>query len=112
MITTSSASTIEHRFNQRLPLNMDVVIFRNHIPIAVGKIRDISSNGMGIESEIGNLKRFCLLEVEVSVNQSPKLAYHRISGVVVHHGSNGFGLLFKDLSASDKDVVQQLMLER
>ncbi|MCG6968467.1 MAG: PilZ domain-containing protein [Gammaproteobacteria bacterium] len=112
MITTSSASTIEHRFQQRMPLNMDVVIFRNHIPIAVGKIRDISNGGMGIDSEIVNLKKFSLIEIEVGVNQSSNPAYHRLSGVVVHHHNNGFGILFSDLSATDMVVLQQLMLER
>jgi hypothetical protein len=111
MIITSSASTIEHRFQPRMPLDMDVVIFRSHIPIAVGKIRNISNGGMGIDSDIVNLKKFSLLEVEVGVSHSSNLTYHRFSGVVVHHHDNGFGILFNDLSSSDMAVLRQLMLE-
>lgn len=111
MASSSSASTIEHRFKQRKNLNMDVVIYRNHIPIAVGKTRDVSSDGMGINSNIANIKKYAVLEIEVGVNQASSMEYRRLSGLVVHQENNGFGILFTDLGPDDSIVLNRLMTE-
>ena len=111
MATGSNTSTIEHRFQQRKALQMDVVIYRNHIPIAVGKTRDISNEGMGIDSKITNIKKYSLLEVEVGVNESANIVYHRLSGLVVHHQDDGFGILFTQLNPDDSMLLNHLMLE-
>ena len=111
MAIQSNASTIEHRFKQRKSLQMDVVIYKNHIPIAVGKTRDISPDGMGIDSEITNLKKYSVLEVEVGLNESSNTVYRRLSGLVVHHRDNGFGILFTELNPNDSMVLNRLMIE-
>jgi hypothetical protein len=112
MATISNASIIEHRFKQRKSLNMDVVIYRNHIPIAVGRARDVSNDGMGIDSEIVNIKKYSLLEIEVSFNQLSNVVYHRLCGLVVHHENNSFGILFTELNSADSLVLDHLMREQ
>ena len=112
MAATHSTSAIEHRFNQRKPLRMDVVIYKNHIPIAVGKTRDICSDGMGINSRIANIKKYALLEIEVGVNQASNTVYRRLSGLVVHHEHNGFGILFTKLNNADTELLNRLIMER
>jgi hypothetical protein len=109
---STNASMIEHRFKQRKALNKDVVIYRNHIPIAVGKTRDVSSDGMGIDSDIANIKKYALLEIEVGINQASSMVYRRLSGLVVHQENNGFGILFTDLNPEDSMVLNRLMVEQ
>ncbi|WP_455210798.1 PilZ domain-containing protein [Kaarinaea lacus] len=112
MATRSNVSPIEHRFKHRKPLQLDVVIYKNHVPIAVGKTRDISSDGMGIDSKITNIKKYSLLEVELGVNDSSSTVYHRLSGLVVHHQTDGFGILFTQLNPDDSTLLNQLMIEQ
>ncbi len=107
--THSNASTIEHRFKQRIPFHKDVVIYKNHIPIAVGRTRDISTDGVGIKSDIVNIKKYTLLEIELGFHQASRVVYHRLSGLVVHNESNRFGILFTELKPNDTDVLNQLL---
>ncbi|KPJ93347.1 MAG: hypothetical protein AMJ53_07435 [Gammaproteobacteria bacterium SG8_11] len=111
MARHSNLSTIEHRFKQRKALNLDVVIYKNHMPVAVGKTRDISIEGMGVDSRIADIKKYCLLEIEVTVTESSNTVYHRLKGLVVHQHSDGFGILFTDLDPSESRIVDQLMLD-
>lgn len=106
---STSGSVIEHRFKERKPLHLDVVIYRNHIPVAVGKTRDIGTGGMGIVSDITNLKDYAVLEVEIGVNQASRRMYYRLSGLVTHHGNNSFGITFTDLDATEMEILLQLM---
>lgn len=107
--TYSNASTIEHRFKQRVPFHKDVVIYKNHIPIAVGTTHDISIDGMGIKSEMVNIKKYMLLEIELGISQEYRTIYHRLSGLVVYHQSNRFGILFTELKSHDTAVLNQLL---
>jgi hypothetical protein len=110
MRTHSTSGTVnENRFKERRPLHLDVVIYRNHIPVAVGKTRDIGTGGMGIVSDITNIKDYSLLEVEIGVNHSSRRAYYRLSGLVTHHGNNSFGITFTDLDALEMELLLQLM---
>jgi len=106
---STSGLVVDHRFKERKALNLDVVIYRHHIPVAVGKTRDIGTGGMGIVSDITNLKDYSLLEVEIRVNRSSRRIYHRLTGLVTHHNDNSFGITFTDLDASETEMLLQLM---
>jgi hypothetical protein len=108
---TCSTSGIftEHRFKERKAVQLDVVIYRNHIPIAVGKTRDIGTGGMGIESDISNLKDYSMLEVEIGVNQPSQRRYYRLNGMVIHRSNKGFGITFTDLTTSNMEWLMRLM---
>lgn len=109
MRTHFNGAVIEHRFRERKSLQLDVVIYRNHIPVAVGKTRDIGTGGMGVESAITNLKDFSMVEVELGVNQPPYRTYYRLCGLVVHHGNNNFGITFTNIEPTEMELLIKLM---
>ena len=63
-------------------------------------------------SEIVNIQQNAMIEVEVGVNCEASTVYHRLSGLVVHHQYNGFGILFTNLDANSSIVLRQLMKEQ
>ena len=109
MMAALNTSAIEHRFTQRIPLCKDVVIYKNCMPIAVGKTRDVSVEGMGINCEISNIRKYTLLQIELQIQKSAVGEYHRLNGLVVHHGKQQFGILFTELNPLESDILNQLM---
>ena len=109
MMAALHASAIEHRFTQRIPLRKDVVIYKNCIPIAVGKTRDVSVEGMGINCEISSIRKYTVLQVELRIQKSTVGEYHRLNGLVVHHGKQQFGILFTELNPVETDLLHHLM---
>ena len=109
MMAALHASTIEHRFTQRIPLRKDGVIYKNCIPIAVGETRDVSVEGMGINCEISNIRKYTVLQIELRIQKSAVREYHRLNGLVVHHGKQQFGILFTELNPAETDLLNRLM---
>ena len=109
MRTHFNGAVVEHRFKERKPLHLDVVIYRNHIPIAVGKTRDIGIGGMGIESDISNLTDYSIIEVEIGVSQTTSRMYYRLSGLVTHHRNHSFGMTFTNLAPAEMELLTSLM---
>lgn len=102
-------ATIEHRLCKRKPLQLNIIIFQNHIPISVGKTKDLCTEGMGIVNNLNNIKSYSTLEVGLAIPQSAAPQYLRLSGLVVHKSENAFGILFDEMDINTKEILDQLL---
>jgi hypothetical protein len=98
-------STMEHRYNKRFPLAMEVVIYQDGVPTAVGMTQNLSSGGAYVLMEKGNFRRHAALEVEL--NTSVDTSRPRIQGEVVYCNRHGFGMTFNGVDEEMVAVVKR-----
>jgi hypothetical protein len=81
---------MEHRYSDRLNADLNIVIYKQNLLVAMGIVKNISSEGVFIESMYDDLAANQLLEIEFFANDSA-LKNRRFSAVVVHRSETGFG---------------------
>ena len=73
---------MEHRHHARVPLGLDMLIYRRGMPVATGRIRDASRGGVFIETDYRELREYQNLEFEFRSQDQPSSARHRVAGHV------------------------------
>lgn len=112
-MTTEHAKTakIEHRLSKRKSIQLHIVIFQNHLPVSMGKTKDLCDEGMGIVSNLKNIKEYSTLEVGLAIPQSVTTQYLRLSGLVVHRSEEAFGILFNEMDLNTRETIDQLLTD-
>lgn len=97
ILAQHKSSTAEHRFNERLPIEVSAVInFDMHA--VIGTLRDISANGCFIEIDPSELPVRNTLELAMSVQtRSGETRYYRLPVLVRRVTENGAAVSFNDL---------------
>jgi hypothetical protein len=89
-----SGGSMEHRCTERLSSHLNVLIHQNHVPVAIGRIKNGSHMGVYIESDFANIDCERQISIEVLLNQptqNSKLHRLEISALVIHKTAQGFG---------------------
>lgn len=81
---------MEHRFSRRMCRNTEVVLFSRGSAVARGVCRDLSVDGMFVETDVGLFHHHACLEVQL-----PENGGMRLPALVVHRGAEGIGLSFE-----------------
>lgn len=101
---------MEHRWSDRIPSSLEVLLFRNNIPVATCKTRNISIYGMFAITGPLKYERNSLLEVEFVFSTQGRKKRYRIPAYVVHQTNEGLGLMFGDETPETisfiKNVIQ------
>lgn len=84
----------ERRYNERLSLKHDVVIYCGHLGLIRGKIGNISADGMFIATGRVRLNVNADVEVCLSVGGARGRELHRLNAQVVRIEKDGLGLKF------------------
>ncbi|HEB93958.1 MAG TPA: PilZ domain-containing protein [Gammaproteobacteria bacterium] len=93
---------LEHRWEKRRQVSLDVVV-RNRNGLTVhGRIRDISSEGMFIQLSAQAISTSSVVEIEFS----PHGCLH---SWVVHSGDKGIGVMFLSAGDSEQKLLEQLL---
>jgi hypothetical protein len=87
----------ERRRSKRIPIALDVVIYYKGLPIAVATSRNISLDGMYVETRWHLFSRGTVLDAEFILDDNRDNRRHRVSVVVTHVRGHEFGLMFKTL---------------
>ena len=87
---------MEHRWHARRPLRIESVLYRRECPVAICRSRDVSEHGMFLEldAEAIGLEAGTGVKVEMTLEDPARPRRHRVSGIVVHAGRDGVGVLF------------------
>lgn len=100
---------MEHRYTERKPMVLDVVVICPRLGLVRGKTVNVGMGGMFVETG-------CVLmplhsPVTVSFQPDPKQPErnHEAKGMVVHQKGQGFGLMFNDLIPETRSVIDVLM---
>lgn len=81
---------MEHRYSRRRPADFKAVIYRNDMPVALGRVRNLGGGGLFIESYFGELSVNQPLEIEI-FSADNDFRNNRLRAIVVHRTGDGFG---------------------
>lgn len=84
---------MEHRCCPRVRLNINALIYKHGVPVAMGRIKNGSRHGLYLETDYQDVRELQKLDIEVLLGDRLK-ANRRclISALVVRTASTGFGL--------------------
>lgn len=106
---------MEHRWSDRIPSSIEVLLFHNNIPVVTCKAGNISHYGMFVKTGPVRYERNSQLEVEFVFNAKGRKKRYRIPAYVIHNSKDGLGLMYGDDSQDTinyiKGVIQGMPLE-
>lgn len=97
---------MDHRRGKRVDVQLDVLLFRQGLPVMVGKTRNVSRAGAFVETdyrpEPGNL----YVEVAFIPSTETKKGIYPVKGLIMHSMRNGIGLIFDDFDPESRLPAQ------
>jgi hypothetical protein len=97
---------MENRYSTRKPIALDVELHHGHTRFGTFKVRNISLEGMFVETGPLNLYPGDLIDASLTLREST--GKHEIRAVVVHHTDEGIGLMFRDYDPALLGVLRFL----
>jgi hypothetical protein len=101
---------MEHRYAERRPLALDVVLSYRALGFVQGRTRDVSIGGMFVET--GCIQLPVNAVVQASLVLSPEngvTSNFSTEAMVVHSKTDGSGLMFNDLDQDFCGMLRRLM---
>lgn len=98
---------MEHRANPRVNADKALLLYQRGLPIAIGRLRNLSHSGLFVETGWLNIAPQQLLEVQILANDGgypPQLRTH-----IAHRAQDGLGLEIHDDSDSARHLLRQLL---
>lgn len=92
---------MEHRYNKRFPSHHKTLIFKNGMPVAIGRIDNFSRGGVFIRTEINLVDINQALEIELIARGSSRLSAcygdrRLCKTLVMHKADDGIGLMLRE----------------
>jgi hypothetical protein len=109
--TTMEHRTMEHRWNRRVPISLPVTVLRrDEVPLRC-RTRDLATEGMqlALDGAQHQLPSGIHLDLWVEIPGGWRLS---ASGVVVHSGPRGVGLMFDRCAPRLRRLVEQRLESR
>jgi PilZ domain-containing protein len=100
---------MEHRHNSRARTELKVILFNNGLPVAVGKTKNISSEGLFIRSAYNEVALNQPLEIQFVPTRQRCPSRIRVKACVVHKTAIGFGLALVDSCEVAREGMKQLL---
>lgn len=82
---------MEHRYSKRLAADLNIMIYKQNLLVAMGIVKNIGSEGVFIESRFDDLTVNQPLEIEFFAGEGSSRC-RRFKAVVVHRNESGFGV--------------------
>lgn len=93
---------MEHRWKERRPVSLDVVVRGRDGLMLHGRTRDISPDGMFIRLGRQSVSKNTVVEIEV-----PRCGC--LHGWVLHAGDEGIGVMFRSIGGRERYLLGQLL---
>jgi len=102
---------MEHRCTNRYVSDLNIQIYQDKMPVALGRIKNASLAGVFVETEFRNIdcERQVLLEILHNRNNAFKPHRIKIPALVAHKGNNGFGAELDITSQEQADLFAGLL---
>ncbi|MEJ2644556.1 MAG: PilZ domain-containing protein [Gammaproteobacteria bacterium] len=101
--------TMEHRWSARKPIAMDVELFYAPIGSVLGKTRDVSMEGMFVNTGGVFLPTHAKVEVSFRTAHRRGNRQHRVAGYVVHGNGDGVGLMLRHVDYHDFHALRDML---
>ncbi|GGE73564.1 hypothetical protein GCM10011533_27470 [Streptosporangium jomthongense] len=93
---------MEHRLSKRIPGELKLLIYRRGMPVATGRIKDASKQGLFINTDYNDIQLNQMLEVEFRFPGNPDKQLCRIKAHVVRMADEGLGV---DFGETNRDAL-------
>jgi hypothetical protein len=100
---------MEHRHNSRARTELKVIVFNNGLPVAVGKTKNISKEGLFVRSAYNEVLLNQPLEIQFVPTRQRCPSRIRVKTCVIHKTSIGFGLELVDSSEVALEGMKKLL---
>lgn len=102
--------TIEHRWSERKPIQIDVALYYGPLGTVPGKTRDISLEGMYVMTRGIDLPLHAELEVSfITPSGGGSGQEHHMPAYVVHQSDEGVGLMLRHVDYSDFYALRYML---
>jgi hypothetical protein len=85
----------ERRGNTRMESNLDVALYYNSLVLLSCRARDISPDGVFVDTGGQSLPQNAKVDVRLDVNVDGQYQYHQLQAEVMHIEDQGVGLKFE-----------------
>lgn len=104
---------MEHRCSRRIPLNINTLVYRYGVPVAMGRIKNGSHQGLYLETDYQEVRTLQKLELEMLLGQRIKGSRRcHINALVVRKTECGYGLELEVLEGSSSPALQEFIRQR
>ena len=101
--------SIEHRWSERKPIAMEVCIHHPSAGEVTATTRDISLEGMFVETNATELPINTEVEVSFATLGENGREQHRVSAYVVHRNEAGVGLMLRHVDFSNFHALRFML---
>lgn len=103
---------MEHRCSPRALINTNVVICQYAKPVAVGRIKNATTFGFYIESEL-IVRPLQQLTLEIMMyRQAEKLQKYQLEAIVAHINERGFGVELEQLNDEQTHLLHDFLISK
>ncbi|WP_024460194.1 hypothetical protein [Marinimicrobium sp. LS-A18] len=104
---------MEHRCSRRVSLNINTLIYKHGVPVAMGRIKNGSSHGLYLETDYQNVRELQKLELEVLLGDRVK-GNRRccVAALVVRKSMTGVGLEMEMLEEHGAKPLREFIEQR
>jgi hypothetical protein len=100
---------MEHRYTERKPLDLSVVISCSRVGLFRGQTLDLSLGGMQVRSDCVVMPLHAPVLVSFQPDPDNPRCCVQARGMVIHQRGNAFGLMFDDLEPASASALRALM---
>jgi hypothetical protein len=101
--------SIEHRWSERKPIAMEVHLYHPSAGEVMARTRDVSLEGMFVETNATDLPVNTELEVAFTTFGKNGPEQHRVSAYVVHRNEAGVGLMLRHVEYSNFHALRYML---
>lgn len=102
---------MEHRYTERKPMALDVVVSCSSVGLVRGRALNIGSGGMFVETRCVLMPIHSPVTVCFQPDPEQPMVNHQAEGMVVHQKGNGFGIMFGELKPETRSAIRFLMAD-
>lgn len=100
---------MEHRFNLRKPISLDIMIDHQGLGLVSAQTLNISMGGMFIDTGRIRLPSNAVIQLSFTIESEWNNRTYSTSALVVHSGDDGVGIMFDTLNNSCNSVLLALI---
>lgn len=100
---------MERRQSRRVSAKVKLIVFRGGVPVAIGRISNVSNAGFFVETEFTDTAPEQALEIELPLRVGNELRHFRFFATVVHLTAAGFGMSIEQGSEQAKKALLVLL---
>ena len=100
---------MEHRASPRKSISQYVLVYQNNLPVLRGTARNISQEGLFLETGPVTFKKNTLLEIEFQLGTGAMRKHYRVPVLVRRKTKTGLGMVFKDIETEPVRRIQEFL---